>query len=116
AGSSLGLASSLGLTVGTVVPSERKTPHYVRWQGGFQHDFGSGWVVEALYVGSRGRNLPVTRELNALVTQFLSTSRMRDTAQEAFLSAQVPNPFQGLLPGTSLNGPTISRRQLLLPF
>src|SRR6185295_3977364 len=56
------------------------------------------------------------RELNGLPTQFLSTSRTRDTAQESFLSAQVPNPFAGLLPGTSLNGGTIQRRQLLLPF
>ncbi|HET8647040.1 MAG TPA: hypothetical protein VFO85_16205, partial [Vicinamibacteria bacterium] len=116
AGSAPGLASSLGLTVGTVVPSERKTPHYVRWQAGFQRDLGRGWVVEALYVGSRGRNLPVTRELNALPMQFLSTSRTRDTAHETLLSAPVTNPFQGLLPGTGLNGPTIPRRQLLLPF
>jgi hypothetical protein len=116
AGSSLGLASSLGLTLGTVVPSERKTPYYTRWQFGVQRDLGRGWVVEAFYVGSRGRHLPVTRELNGLPTQFLSTSATRDTAREAFLSAQVPNPFAGLLPGTSLNGATIQRRQLLLPF
>jgi hypothetical protein len=116
AGSSLGLASSLGLTLGTVVPSERKTPYYVRWQAGFQRDLGRGWVVEMNYVGSRGRDLPVVRELNALPLQYLSTSRMRDTAHESFLTTQVPNPFQGLLPGTGLNGGTIQRRQLLLPF
>jgi hypothetical protein len=115
-GASLGLASSLGLTVGTIVPSERKTPYYTRWQASIQRDLGSGWVVEALYVGSRGRHLPVTRELNALPLQFLSTSRTRDTAHESFLTTQVPNPFQGLLPGTSINGGTIQRRQLLLPF
>lgn len=115
-GSSLGLASSMGLTLGTVVPSERKTPYYTRWQVGVQRDLGRGWVVEAFYVGSRGRHLPVTRDLNALPSQFLSTSRTRDTAQEAFLSTQVPNPFAGLLPGTGLNGATIQRRQLLLPF
>jgi hypothetical protein len=116
AGSSLGLASSLGLTVGTVVPSERRTPYYVRWQAGFQHDLGGGWVVEAMYVGSKGNHLPITRDLNALPLQYLSSSPMRDTAQEAYLSAPVPNPFAGLLPGTTLNGATIPRRQLLLPF
>ena len=115
-GSSLGLGTSMGLTLGNVVPAERKTPHYTRWQFGLQRDLGKGWVVEAFYVGSRGSNLPVTRELNGLPSQFLSSSRSRDTAQEAFLSAQVPNPFAGLLPGTSLNGSTIQRRQLLLPF
>jgi hypothetical protein len=113
AGSAPGPASSLGLTLGTIVPSERKTPYYTRWQIGFQRDLGAGWVVEAFYVGSRGRHLPVTRELNQLPIEFLSDSRIRDTAHESYLAAQVPNPFQGLLPGTSLNGPTISRGQLL---
>jgi hypothetical protein len=32
------------------------------------------------------------------------------------LSAQVPNPFEGLLPGTPFNGATIARQQLLRPF
>ena len=115
-GASAGLASSLGLTVGTVVPAERETPYYVRWQAALQRDLGHGFVAEVMYVGSRGRNLPVTRELNQLPSQYLSTSPMRDTAHEAYLSAQVANPFQGLLPGTGLNGATIQRKQLLLPF
>ena len=32
------------------------------------------------------------------------------------LNKQVPNPFQGLLPGTSLNAATVTEQQLLLPF
>jgi carboxypeptidase family protein len=115
-GSSLGLSSSLGLTLGTIVPSERRSPYYVRWQAGFQRDLGKGFVVELLYVGARGRHLPVTRELNGLPTQYLSTSPIRDTTQESYLSAQVPNPFVNLLPGTTLNGATIQRSQLLRPF
>jgi hypothetical protein len=102
--------------VGTIVPSERKTPYYVRWQAGIQRDLGAGWLVEAYYLGSRGRNLPVLRELNGIPLQYLSTSPTRDTANESYLSGQVPNPFQGLLPGTSLNGSTIARGQLLRPF
>lgn len=112
-GSSLGLSTSLGLSLGTIVPTERESAYYTRFQAGFQRDLGAGWRLELTYVGSRGRNLPVTRELNGLLPQFLSTSRTRDTALEAFLSAQVPNPFAGLLPGTSLNGSTIARGQLL---
>jgi hypothetical protein len=115
-GSSLGAATALGLTLGTVVPSDRKVPYYTRWQLGAQRELGAGWVVEGFYVGSQGRNLPVSREINGIPIQYLSTSRTRDTAQESFLSAQVPNPFQGLLPGTSLNGSTIARSQLLRPF
>ncbi len=115
-GSSLGLATSLGLNVGTVVPAERKSPYYTRWQIGFQRDLGAGWVVEAFYVGSRGTNLPVTRAINGIPTRYLSTARSRDAANETSLSTQVPNPFQGMLAGTGLNGATVQRSQLLLPF
>jgi hypothetical protein len=32
------------------------------------------------------------------------------------LNANVPNPFEGLIPGTSLNNATVTRQQLLRPF
>lgn len=115
-GSSRGLATSLGLNVGTVVPAERKSASYARWQVNLQRDFGSGWRAELVYVGSQGRNLPVTREINGIPIRYLSTSPSRDTAQEAYLSAQVPNPFRGLMPGTGNNGATVQRQQLLRPF
>jgi len=115
-GSSLGLATTNGLNVGTVVPSERKTPYYTRWQIGFQRDIGAGWVIELQYLGSKGTNLPVTREVNGVPTQYMSTSRTRDAAFESYLTGTVPNPFAGLLPGTGLNGSTIQRQQLLRPL
>jgi hypothetical protein len=112
-GASLGAGTSLGLTLGTIVPPERKSSYYARWQIGFQRDLGAGWVVELVYLGSRGTNLPVVRELNGIPFEYLSTSPTRDTALESYLSAQVPNPFQGMLPGTGMNGATIQRGQLL---
>ena len=115
-GSSLGYATGLGLNIGTVVPSEREIPYYTRWQIGAQRDIGAGWAVEFYYVNSRGRNLPVLREINGVPTQFLSASTQRDTAHETFLSASVPNPFVGLLPGTGINGTTTTRAQLLRPY
>ena len=33
-----------------------------------------------------------------------------------YLNALVPNPFAGLLPGTSLDSATVTRQQLLRPF
>jgi hypothetical protein len=115
-GSSLGAATGLGLTIGTVVPSHRESPYYNRWQIGAQHDLGGGWRVESYYLDSRGTHLPVVRELNGLPLQYLSTSRIRDTTNEAFLSGTVPNPFAGLLPGSTINGATITRAQLLRPY
>lgn len=115
-GSSLGAATGLGLNIGTVVPSEREVPYYTRWQIGAQRDLGRGWAAELYYVNSRGRNLPVLREINGVPTQYLSTATQRDTDRENFLSGSVPNPFVGLLPGTGLNGATITRAQLLRPY
>ena len=115
-GSSLGAATGLGITLGTIVPAERKVPYYTRYQFGGQRDLGAGWVVEAFYVGSRGKHLPVAREINGIPLQYLSTSHTRDTANETLLSQQVPNPFQGLLPGTTMNGATVARSQLLRPY
>ena len=115
-GASLGAATGLGLAIGSVTPSQRESPYYRRWQIGGQHDLGAGWKMEVNYLDSRGTHLPVQRELNGIPYQYLSTSNIRDTAQESFLSASVANPFAGMLPGTTLNGATTTRGQLLKPF
>ncbi|MGZ8867234.1 MAG: TonB-dependent receptor domain-containing protein, partial [Thermoanaerobaculia bacterium] len=115
-GSSRGPATGLGLNIGTVVPSEREVPYYTRWQIGAQREIAQGWLVEAFYVNSRGRNLPVQREINGVPFEYLSTSTQRDTANESFLTGTVPNPFRGMLVGTGINGSTVQRLQLLRPF
>jgi len=128
-GSSLGLASSLGqnltgnspavggpLAANNLAPQDRKAPYYTRWQIGVQRDFGAGWAVEAMYLGSRGTNLPVFRDVNNIPIQYLSTSRIRDATNETYLTQQVLSPFTGLLPGSSINGATVPRQQLLRPF
>jgi hypothetical protein len=46
----------------------------------------------------------------------LSTSPTRDSAAINFLSAQLPNPFANLVPGTNLNGTTVSRQTLLQAY
>src|SRR5207237_8730056 len=87
-----------------------------RWEVALQHDFGAGWIAAFTYTGSRGRNLPVFRDVNNVPFQYLSTSRFRDTTNESFLTQQVANPFAGLLPGSTINGATVQRQQLLRPF
>ena len=81
-----------------------------------QRDFGAGWVFAATYVGSRGRHLPVFQDSNTIPIRFLSTSRFRDVANETFLTTNVANPFAGLLAGSTINGATVQRLQLLRPF
>ena len=128
-GSSQGLTSALGLSLTGAAPAaggqlasnnlvqpDRKAPYYTRWEAGIQHDFGGGWIVAANYTGSRGTNLPVFLDVNNIPLQYLSTSRARDNGVESFLTAQVANPFAGLLPGSTINGATVQRQQLLRPF
>ena len=115
-GAANGLASQLGQNLGTLYQPEREAPYYTRWEGSVQRDFGRGWVGSLTYIGSRGSNLPVARQVNNLQPQYLSASRSRDLPQEALLSANVPNPFAGLLPGSTINGATIQRQNLLRPY
>jgi len=91
----------------------------LRWQIGIQHELRPGLSVEGAYVGNYGYNIEITRNINALPIKYLNTDNARTQAMNdnnAFLTAQVTNPFAGLLPGTSFNNATIARSQLLLPY
>jgi hypothetical protein len=83
------------------------------------------WIVQASYVGLRAYDLDAGVDLNPIPAQYLSTSPIRDDNTINTLSAGLTNPFNccptydpkgGLVPGTGLNGATISRSQLLRPF
>jgi len=61
--------------------------------------------------------LPISTQLDYLPRQYLSNSLTRDTAVVTSLTANVTNPFKGLLPnGGTLNGNTVQRQQLLIPY
>ena len=113
---SLGLRTALGQNLGTLYQSDRTTPYYTRWEANLQRDLGNGLMAAFIYVGSRGTDLPVPRAINNIPMQYLSTSRSRDNATEALLTGNVPSPFTGLLPGSTINGATVQRQQLLRPF
>jgi hypothetical protein len=117
-GSSLGLGTYLGrsLTGGSsVISVDRKQARSARWSVGVQRQLPGAWLLEATYLGSHGYNLTTGLDINAVPARFLSTSPVRDTATINLLEGTVPNPFAGLIPGTSLNG-TVTRAQLLKPF
>ena len=46
-------------------PTELKTPYVQSYNFSIQHDFGSGTLFDIAYVGTLGRQLPYTRELNS---------------------------------------------------
>jgi hypothetical protein len=93
-----------------------KNPQNTRWAFTVQRELPGQWLVELGYVGSHGWNQTVQRMINPVPAQYLATSPSRDQATINYLTANVTNPFAGLLPGTSLNGSTVQRQQLLRPY
>ncbi len=114
-GSSLGAQTFLGRTINFYNPANR-TPYEMHWSFNVQTQLPGQILVEVGYLGSKGVKLWQTRDIDAVPNRYLSTSPVRDQQTINFLTSNVPNPFAGVLPGTNLNGSTIPRSQLLLPY
>lgn len=115
-GAGLGLATFIGRDI-EFVPVARRNGQAARWALSFERQLPGQWLIEAAYIGNRGFDLTTeTDALNAVPREFLSRSPVRDQARIDFLNANVANPFQGLAPGSSLNGGSVARQQLLRPF
>src|SRR5215471_2285832 len=117
-GNAAGIQTFLGQGL-TFFAENPKSARNQRWQAGLQRELPGRWVADIAYVGNHGTNLPVTRNINALPNQYLSTSATRDQATIDYLSAQVPNPFVGLMPAsapTAFRAANIARSQLLRPY
>jgi hypothetical protein len=114
-GSSQGLGTLLGQSPSFADPSGR-IGYVYSFSFGIQKQLGNQIRVGASYVGSRTYDGPVTKTYNALSKQNLALGDVTQGGNPNTLNQQVPNPFQGLLPGTSLNSATITEQQRLLPF
>ena len=97
----------------------RKIPHANQFSFGIEHQLPGAVKLEASYVGSRTYDVNTNdnqaggaRNINALSADQLAKARQDST----YLTASVPNPFAGLLPGTNLNGATVQRQLLLKPY
>jgi hypothetical protein len=117
AGSAAGLGTFLGQTVNFLNP-HMKNPYSLRWDLDIQHTFGADTMVEVAYIGNHSVHTPITvTQLNAIPAKYQSTLPVRDAAVNTTLSANVPNPFAGLLPNSgNQNGATIALGGLLLPY
>jgi hypothetical protein len=114
-GASGGLSTDVGRGISFFNPTP--TNGYMqRYSFGFQQELPGQLLLDASYVGNRGSNLGVTRQLNPVPNQYLSTSPTRDQPAIDRLSQQVRNPFFPQLAGTDLAAQTVARSQLLRPF
>ncbi len=93
-------------------------PTTARWELSLQQQL-KGFVIETNYVGSKTTHMEVTRNINALPAQYLSTLRTRDNTWNNYLTASIANPMVNLVPGNTQGTYTssnISRQTLLSPY
>jgi hypothetical protein len=109
AGASLGLLTALGQSYTFADPAGGAPPYVHQFSFEIQREVAKDFLVSAGYIGSRSARIAVSQQLNALTAGNLA---LGPTA----LSASVPNPFAGKVPGTSLNGATIQDQQYLAPY
>jgi hypothetical protein len=113
-GNSLGALTGVGGQI-EFIDQNKKASYVQQYSIDLNRELPGNLAVGFEYSGSTGRNLGLggsndgTININQLDPQFLALG-------SGALNQQVPNPFAGLLPGSSLNGATISRAQLLRPF
>ena len=116
-GASLGPNTFLGRSIGRFNDQlDYRNGQSMRWVLSVQRELPGQWLVEGAYVASRSYDLTTDYNLNPVPRQYLSTSSVRDQATIDRLTANVTNPFRGLLPGEGLNGNTTQRQQLLRPY
>ena len=106
-GSSQGLATLVGrgFTYGN---PDRSIPLVHQFSLGAQRQLPGRMVVDVSYVGSRTRGIGVQKGINSITAEQLALGNA--------MLVPVPNPFQGLLPGTPFNGATVPAQQLLRPY
>jgi outer membrane receptor protein involved in Fe transport len=110
-----GLTANIGQSI-TFTNPYIKSPYTMRGTLSIQHQLQGNVLLEITYIASRSVHLRENESLDNIPRQYLSTSGARNQAVINMLSANVANPFQGLLPGTTLNGSTITEAQLLTPY
>ncbi len=127
-GSSLGLATGLGSSLGILDPNAQPFSAS-RWDFGVQQEITPNTMLEVDYVGNTNLHLTVGSPSTGTVftpTPHIATSGPSSTDRQfVYLPAQylslgsqlfttVPNPFVGLIPSSSpLGAPTISLESLL---
>ncbi len=108
-GRSLGLQTNVGQGVSYIWP-ERVIPYVHSFSTGVQYELPLRSVVEVSYSASRTRQVSTSKNFNSVTFDQYRTNGANLTG------TTVRNPFAGLLPGSSLNGATMTLQQSLLPY
>ena len=116
-GAAAGMQTYLGQGF-TYFNQNPKIPVTMRWEASFQRQFKQ-FLMEVNYLGNKTNHIEITRNINTLPYQYLSTLPTRDDTYNNLMTASISNPLAGLVPGNSQSiytGSTTSRQTLLSPF
>lgn len=108
---SAGLNTYLGNGI-SFFNSNPSTPYFQIWSLMVQRALPGRLFFEVGYMGNRGAHLRIPRALQFLDSKYLSRLPVRDEAANDYWTAQLPNPFYPLLPGTGLASRVVSRARL----
>ena len=130
-GDALGVNTLLGGAL-TTENGQRLHARQQRWRVSIQRAVASNLSVEVAYTGALNDRLPVNIRADYLPEQYWNASATRNTAANAFLTANVPNPYfinnfaslrtsdpalyQRLASNPTFASATIQRHRLLRPF
>jgi len=130
-GDTLGVNTVLGGAL-TTENGQRKHGRQQRWRVSIQRELLSNLGVEIAYVGAFNDRLPISVRGDYLPEQYWDGSNTRNTAANAFLTANVANPYfinnftplrttdpvlyQRLASNPTFSSATIQRQRLLRPF
>jgi outer membrane receptor protein involved in Fe transport len=101
--------ANVGFGISGYIRNER-VGYTQQWSLSAEQQFGDAFVVDLAYFGNKGTSLQwgAGFEENSLPNEYLALGPA--------LNERVPNPFVGIIGTGALSGPTVPRRQLLLPF
>src|SRR6185436_11541690 len=130
-GNTLGVNTTLG-GGWTTENGHRKHARQQRWRVAIQRELLANLAVEVAYTGAFNDRLPVTIRGDYLPEQYWDGSNTRNTAANAYLTENVPNPYfinnfgslrttdpvlyQRLASNPTFSAATIQRNRLLRPF
>ena len=112
-GNSLGALEGVGGDI-EFIDQDKKAPYVQQYSFDINRELPGNLAIGFEYNGATGRNLGLGGSNDGIIN--INQLDPRHLSLGAALNQPVPNPFAGLLPGTSLNGATITRAQSLRPF
>ncbi|MBI4477612.1 MAG: TonB-dependent receptor [Acidobacteria bacterium] len=112
----LGLLTLAGQNLGNVPNPDYEIPYTDQWSAGVDVQLPWNIGLDVAYVGNKVSQLGVGRPINVVPKSERDRAIARLGGNPNYLNQTFRNPFAGLLPGTTRNGATLSRGDLLRPF